>query len=110
MDSRSRETSAPRLRTRRPRSRPKSKQHQISIARVFSLGEFSIRLLKKAFSTACALTLVSPEAGEKVRKEASFYAGCRKLANSHFGIPRGFSTPCYRSSSCRSEGLSNHKR
>src|SRR6266436_6475665 len=42
MDSRSRETSAPRLQTRRPRSRPKSKQHQISIARVFSLGEFSI--------------------------------------------------------------------
>src|SRR6266852_8389975 len=42
MDSRSRETSAPRLRTRRPRSRPKLKQHQISIARVFSLGEFSI--------------------------------------------------------------------
>jgi hypothetical protein len=34
------------------------------------------RLLKKAFSTACALTLVSPEAGEKIRKEASFYAGC----------------------------------
>src|SRR5260370_31587818 len=42
MDSRSREKSAPRLRTRRPRSRPKSKQHQISIARVFSLGEFFI--------------------------------------------------------------------
>src|SRR5260370_37255975 len=42
MDSRTREKMATRLLTRRPRSRPKSKQQQISIARVFSLGEFFI--------------------------------------------------------------------
>src|SRR5216684_3870017 len=42
MDSRSRETSAPRLRTRRPRSRPKPKQHLISIGHVFSFAESSI--------------------------------------------------------------------
>jgi hypothetical protein len=40
------------------------------------MGHNTSRQLKKAFSTACALTLVSPEAGEKVRKEASFYARC----------------------------------
>jgi hypothetical protein len=44
--------------------------------RVSSCAGFNSRLLKKAFSTAGALTLVSPEAGEKIRKEASFYAGC----------------------------------
>jgi hypothetical protein len=32
--------------------------------------------VEKGFSTACALTLVSPETGEKIRKEASFYSGC----------------------------------
>jgi hypothetical protein len=43
---------------------------------IYALAVSPSRLLKKAFSTACALTLVSPEAGEKIRKEASFYAGC----------------------------------
>src|ERR1700730_11999221 len=42
MDSRSRETSARRLRIRRRRSHPKVKQHQISIARVSSSAETSI--------------------------------------------------------------------
>jgi hypothetical protein len=50
--------------------------------------------LKKEFSTASALTLVSPEAGEKIRKEASFTQGVESLPIAIFGIPRGFSTPC----------------
>ena len=57
----------------RPRRRRRTEFH---FRRGYISRPFTSRLLKKVFSTACALTLVSPEAGEKVRKEASFYAGC----------------------------------
>jgi hypothetical protein len=50
--------------------------------------------LKKAFSTACALTLVSPEAGEKFRNEANFTQGVESLPIAILGLPWGFSTPC----------------
>jgi hypothetical protein len=51
------------------------------------------RLLKKAFSTACALTLVSPEAGEKIRKEASFTQGVESLRIAILGFPGVFQHP-----------------
>src|SRR6266446_1893127 len=52
------------------------------------------KLLKKAFSTACALTLVSPEAGEKIRKEASFTQGVESLRIAILGFPGVFQHPC----------------
>jgi hypothetical protein len=39
------------------------------------INDFRWQAVEKV-STACALTLVSPEAGEKFWNEASFHAGC----------------------------------
>src|SRR6266849_3191680 len=57
-----------------------------------SCAGLNSRLLKKAFSTAGALTLVSPEAGEKIRKEASFTQGVESLLIAILGFPGFFNT------------------
>jgi len=73
---------------------------------------------KKAFSTACALTLVSPEAGEKIRKEASFTQGVESLLIAILGFPGVFQHParraaCFSAAHLRSAGCARsgvHRR
>jgi len=50
--------------------------------------------LLKTISTACALTLVSPEAGEKFRNEANFFRRVLRIMPMPIWYSRLFSTPC----------------
>src|SRR6266849_2482357 len=83
-----------------------------------SCAGLNSRLLKKAFSTAGALTLVSPEAGEKIRKEASFTQGVESLLIAILGFPGVFQHParraaCFSAAHLRSAGCARsgvHRR
>jgi hypothetical protein len=65
----------------------------VSCVASFAFTAHPNRLLKKAFSTACALTLISPEAGEKLGRKPVFTQGVESLPIAILGFLGVFQHP-----------------